>query len=209
MIPSITKKHALAVLGALSIALHPGFAAAQPSPAKAVAAAGAPAPEAAPAPAEQLASGRYSESGSLRLGGSLGADIFSSTAGFRIQVDGQYALYEVAPWLYLDLAAQMAGVFASGMTILELVPKARLRYVALDPLILYGDAGLGFAFSSLAAAGGSDAHLWGDLRFAGGVQYRLTPELDLVVEPVGLNVYFGTGSAFHYSILAGILYRFP
>jgi len=54
----------------------------------------------------------------------------------------------------------------------------------------------------------SSSDTWGVLRFAGGVQYKLTPQVVLVGEPVGLNIYFGTGSGFQYGLAAGVLYRF-
>lgn len=151
--------------------------------------------------------GRYSESGALRLGASLGPDFFSSTTGLRLQGDAQYTLLEVSPRVYLDFAGQFAGVFASGATILDLVPKARIRYALLDPLSIYGDAGLGLAFASLSAGPVSETQLWGVLRFAGGLQYQFTPSWAVTLEPLGLNVYFGSNSSFHYSILVGFLYR--
>jgi hypothetical protein len=187
MTPSNTTKLILAFAAVFLIVLLPGPVAAQT--------------------AEQPVLGRYSESHALRLGVSAGPDFFSSTTGFRVQGDAQYTLFEVAPQLYFDLAGQVAGVFASGVTILELVPKARLRYTLLDPLSLYADAGLGFAFTSLSLNGGSSTQGNGNLRFAGGLQYKFTPKWSVILEPVGLNIYFGNAAAFHYSILAGFLFR--
>jgi opacity protein-like surface antigen len=206
MISSNTTKLALAVSAALFIALPPRLATAQSSPAEAAASVDKLA--VAAAPAEKPILGRYSEIGALRIGASVGPDFFSSTTGFRVQGDLQYTLFEVAPRMYLDVAAQVGAVFASGVTTIDfIVPKARVRYTFLDPLQLYGDAGLGLAFTSVSVPGGSDTNLLGNLRFAGGAQYKLTPDLSVTLEPVGLNIYFGTNSAFHYSILAGILYR--
>jgi hypothetical protein len=187
MNPSNPKRPILALSAVLLVALLPGLVAAQTT--------------------ERPIFGRYSENGALRMGASVGPDFFSSTTGLRLQGDAQYTLLEVSPRVYLDFAGQFAAVFASGVTVLDLVPKARIRYALLDPLSLYGDAGLGLAYSSLSAGPLSNTQLWGVLRFAGGLQYQISPNWGVTLEPLGLNVYFGTSSSFHYSILAGFLYR--
>ncbi len=198
---SDTKRRLLwAAPAALVIALAPAGARAQSAPR-------ASAPAAKPADELRPLLGRSSEVGALRVGGLVGPDFFSSTTGLRASLEGQFTAAEVAPYLYFDLAAQFAGVFASGATIIELVPKLRLRQVFLGQIHLYGDLGFGVAFQSLSAGTTSITNFLGDLRLAGGAELRLTPELSLVVEPVGLNIYLGSNAAFHYSLLAGALFR--
>ena len=146
-----------------------------------------------------MASAGASDVGAFEAGGTIGFQTGNGLTQFRLTGEGQYGLLTLAPQWELDLAGHI-GLLLGDFTTFEIVPAARVRYLLDNKLSVYGDGGLGIAFAS--------SNTWGVLRFAGGVQYKLTRQIILVGEPVGLNVYFGTGSGFQYGLAAGALYRF-
>lgn len=153
--------------------------------------------------------------GTLRLGGSFGLLAASGFTGFALRAQGSYALSEIDPHLFFDLAGHVGLALASGSQIFEFVPIARLRYQVKERLGLYGDGGFGLAIAHASARTdlygyryGGDTEVGALLRFSGGLQYALTPRLLFTFEPLGLHVYInGSGSTFAYSLLLGLLVR--
>ncbi len=215
---------------ALCLALLPGLATAESAPAETgsrerpVLLAYAPTNlvldvgEAAAQPARSYSA---SEVGSFALGPTIGFITGNSITQFRITGEAQYTITELSPRFYLDLAGHV-GLFLGGVsgcpagvscsaTTFEIVPAARFRYALDNKLSFYGDGGLGVAFFSSTVSVGpfsaSVSETWGVFRIAGGIQYKVTPNVILLGEPVGLNVYFGTGSGFMYSLAGGVLFK--
>jgi hypothetical protein len=149
-----------------------------------------------------------SDVGAFAAGGTVGFQTGNSLTQFRLTGEGQYGLLMLQPQLELDLAGHLGLLVGDSVTTFEIVPEARIRYLVDRKLSLYGDAGLGIAFASVSVGPASASQTWGLLRFAGGVQYKITPQVILLGEPIGLNLYFGTGSGFQYGLAAGALYRF-
>ena len=132
-------------------------------------------------------------------GGTLGVQTGNGVTQFRMTAEGQYGLMKLQPQVELDAAGHI-GLLVGDSTTFEIVPAARVRYLADQNLSFYGDGGLGIAFASSST--------WGILRFAAGAQYRVTPQVSVMVEPVGLNIYFGSGAGFQYGFALGALYAF-
>ncbi len=149
-----------------------------------------------------------SDVGTLKLGASAGLFASSFSTGFKLNLDGAYTISEIQPRLFLEGAGQIGFMWGSdGVSIYEFLPKARVRYALSDQLSLYGDAGIGLAFIHVSVGNFSDTTTCALIRFAGGVQYALMPNIELVLEPVGLNIYPASGSGFAYTLLAGALFR--
>ena len=146
--------------------------------------------------------------GAFAAGPTIGFQTGNGVTQFRLTGEAQYGLLTLAPQWELDLAGHFGVLFGDNLTTIEIVPEARFRYFLDNKLSLYGDGGFGIAFASVSVGPVSASQTWGVLRFAGGVQYKITPQVILMGEPVGLNIYFGTGSGFQYGLAAGVLYRF-
>ena len=158
--------------------------------------------------AAPMTSGSNSDIGAVSAGGTVGFQTGDGLTQFRLTGEGQYGLLRLAPQVELDLAGHLGLLVGDSVTTFEIVPEARVRYILDSNLSIYGDGGLGLAFASFSVGPVSSSETWGLLRFAGGVEYKLTPHVVLIGEPVGLNIYFGTGSGFQYGLAAGALYRF-
>ncbi len=156
--------------------------------------------------------GRY-EVGSVWLGGTIGPQFGSGFTAFRITAEVQATLAELGPRAYFDLAGHWGGIFGGvgfgNLAIIEFIPAARFRFVLQDKVSLYGDFGIGpaFAIFSFPAPFSGTTEVWGNFRIAGGIQYRVTPTVALWAEPLGMNIYFGSGSEFMYSLAFGALFR--
>jgi hypothetical protein len=225
-------KNLLMASAALALAFLPGLAAASapdgvlqmdltatpPTPPKKVTPAAVPAatkpaevavPRTAPAPARAPAS----EVGNFELGGTAGLGFGSGWTSFRVNAGPQYTILQLAPNIYMDIAGHAGLAFGSGLTLIEIVPAARFRYLLNDTISFYGDGGFGIGFASLPSVNvggveyGGGSQTWGIFRIASGIHYKVTPTIDLVGEPVGLNIYFGTGSSFVYSLAVGALFK--
>jgi hypothetical protein len=158
----------------------------------------------------------HGEVGTFALGGDLGIDFGSNGlgAGLRLDGNGFYTVTELAPRLMLDVGGNLAfihngcSVGDCGLNKFEIAPTARLRYHATPVIQVYGDVGLGLVFASSTGQATGNA-TGGVFKIAGGGLYQLQDRLFLLFQPIGLNFDFGYGgSFFHYSILAGIQYRF-
>lgn len=170
-----------------------------------------PAVTAAAAPVKPATTTSYSygsEIGSFHLGGALGLGLGSDWTAFRIEARPQYTLLQLSPNFYLDIAGHLGfDIGNHGSKLFEIVPAARFRYLLNDKIAFYGDGGAGIAFYSMSEGGFSSSATWGVIRFAGGIQYKVAPTIYLVGEPMGLNIYFGDGSTFVYSLAVGALFR--
>ncbi len=170
------------------------------------------------APGARAAPAHGSDVGQLALGGSLGFGAGDFTTVFKLNGDVQYTLSEISPRVYFDLAGHVGIGFGSSTILFEVVPKARIRYALDNKLSFYGDGGFGFALwhvsvdfpgfppfippSTISSTNG-----YALLRFSGGIQYKVTPTVILVGEPVGLNIYLGSGTGFQYSFMVGALFK--
>ncbi len=187
-----------AASAALALALAPGRAAAAPAAARA-------------APA------RYSDAGQLAAGVALGFGVGDVTTLFKVNGEVQYTVSQISPTTSFDLAGHLGLGFGSSAFLFEALPKARFRYSVDGRLSLYGDGGIGFALWHVTAPdivtpfgtlpGASTDTPYALVRFAGGIQYKVSPSVILVGEPLGLNIYFGSGSVFQYSLMLGALFR--
>ncbi len=161
------------------------------------------------------AAGGRGEVGSFWLGGTLGPQFGTDYSAFRFTLEMQATLAQLGPRVYFDLAGHVGFILGSfgfgNLDIIEFIPAARFRFLLPDErLSLYADIGLGPAFAVFsypAFTFASVTYGWGNFRMAGGIQFKVTPTIALWAEPVGLNVYFGTGSEFMYSMAFGALFR--
>jgi hypothetical protein len=143
---------------------------------------------------------------SLAIGGLAGFGVGDFTT-FKLHGEGQYTLLPLAPKMSLAIAGHVGLDLKDSYLGLEFVPKGRVLYTLDDKLAFYGDVGFGLAIIHVSAGNLSETDLAGLLRFAGGAEFKLTEGIYLVGEPVGLNLYFKSGSAFQYSILVGALFK--
>jgi hypothetical protein len=159
----------------------------------------------------------HGEVGTFALGGDLGLDFGSNGlgAGLRLDGNGYYTLAELAPNVLFDLGGSLAfmhngcSVGDCGISKFQISGDGRIRYKLQPNISLYGDAGLGLVFASGTGTWGGST-TGGVFKITGGGMYQVKDQLYLVFEPLGLNFDFGagTGSYFHYSIVAGVQYRF-
>jgi hypothetical protein len=221
---------------ALALSLLPAATAAQSAPAK-KAAAKKPAPaeatalDAAPAPREEMTTSESSRASPFGVGLFLGPSFEGSTAA-KIRVEGTMALAQLSPRMSLELVLPAALAFWSQDQIpglvgqppyrassvrFELVPSARLLLSLSREISLYGDGGLGFGYYHASLENvpvgtpvpTTSTDATAVFRLAAGGSYALGDQFRFLVEPVGLNFYFGSGgSTFVYSLLLGASYRF-
>jgi hypothetical protein len=214
----------LAAAAAFAISFAP-VASAQTAPEKKTTASKrntAPAAATDPAPAPRMRETRYPYNVGVVLGPS-----FEGATAFKFRLEGAMSLQPLSRDVGLDLVLPLGFAFwgqsytlpfVGGYDVsyfrFELVPSARFTFPVAREITLYGDAGLGFGYESVsisstfAVPGAEASGAFGVFRLAGGGFYNLNEHWRLVLEPVGLNFYFGTGSGFAYSILLGANYRF-
>lgn len=214
-----------AAAAALALALVPALAAAQTAPAKKTSRP-APAEATSPSPAPRASSG-----GTLPYAVSFGiGPSFEGATALKLRLEGSMVMKPLFPNSTFELAlplniafwSQTVGVFppytaSYSYVRFELVPTARVSAPVARDLGLYGDVGLGFqyysvSFSSNLPAGfpysATASGAGGLFKLAGGGYYALDPHWRLLLEPIGLNFYFGGGSGFVYTLMFGASYRF-
>lgn len=215
----------LAAAAALALSFAPA-ASAQTSPEKKRTAASkrttAPAAATDPAPAPRMRETRYPYNVGVLLGPS-----FEGATTFKLRLEGAMSLQPLSREVGLDIVLPIGlafwgqdytvpgfGTYSVSYFRFELVPSARFTFPVAREITLYGDAGLGFGYESVTVSsnfvvvGAASSGAFGVFRLAGGGFYNLNPQWRLVLEPIGLNFYFGSGSGFAYSILFGANYRF-
>lgn len=156
---------------------------------------------------------------------------FESGTAFKMRFEGSMALKPLFPNSEFELALPVSltfwgesgslgfnATYDASYTRFEIVPTARISTPVANGLALYGDAGLGFQFYSGSVTTHappatpyftvSTSGAGGIFKLAIGGHYALAPSWRLFIEPVGLNLYFGDGSGFVYTIMLGGQYRF-
>lgn len=92
---------------------------------------------------------------------------------------------------------------------IEAAVAAEIVYVISRPFQFYAQAGFGLAWSHVTVEQAfvgyqRDSSLAGVLRIVPGLRYALSETLQLVAAPLGIEIYFGSGSSFLLSFLFGV-----
>jgi hypothetical protein len=149
-----------------------------------------------------------SEVGALWFGGGLGLDLASGYTGFAVRLQMVYTLSEIDPKLYFELVGNVSASFGSNSQFYGIIPAARIRYGVSPKVAIYGDGGIGLDIVHVSVGGFSETKLGGILHFGSGFLVNLSPRVNLMIEPVGVNVHFYSGgSTFIYGIMVGALFR--
>lgn len=214
----------LAAAAAFALSFAPA-ASAQTAPEKKVATSkrnAAPAAATDPSPAPRV---RESTRYPYYLGVAIGPS-FEGATTFKLRLEGGMTLQPISRDVGLDLVLPLGfafwgqdygspfGSYSVSYFRFELVPSARFTFPVAREFTLYADAGLGFAYYSVSVSSttfpvsAASSGASGVFRLAGGGFYNLNDRWRLVLEPIGLNFYFGSGSGTAYSILFGVNYRF-
>ncbi|BDG07804.1 hypothetical protein [Anaeromyxobacter paludicola] len=125
------------------------------------------------------------------------------SSGPKMGVEALYAFGEIAPKLDLDAGGRFSFTYVDPISIFELVPEARLSTPIGPRLKLYGETGLGLALLT----GGGDNSLAGVLRFGFGGTYALSNKVNLLVEPLGFNIYLKSGSHTIMNVAIGLQFK--
>ncbi len=123
--------------------------------------------------------------------------------GPKLGIEALYAFGEIAPKLDLDAGARFSFSYLNPFSIFEIVPEARLSSPLSPKFALYGETGLGLGLIT----GGGSTDLSGVLRFAAGGAYALSPKVNLLVEPLGFNIYFKSGSFTTLNVALGLQFK--
>jgi len=126
------------------------------------------------------------------------------SAGPKMGVEAMYAFGEIAPKLDFDAGGRFSFSYLDPISVFELVPEARLSTPVGPRLKLYGETGLGLG---LVTGGGGGNELGGVLRFGFGGTYALSPKVNLLLEPLGFNIYFKTGSFTTLNVAVGLQFK--
>ncbi|HZZ83010.1 MAG TPA: hypothetical protein VFE30_00580 [Anaeromyxobacteraceae bacterium] len=130
------------------------------------------------------------------------------SVGPKIGIEAMYSFGELAPKLELEAGGRFAFTHLGAdfpfdsLNIFEVVPEARLLIPLSPKLRVYGETGLGLA---LVSNGGNSVA--GALRFGFGGTWQLSPTVNLLVEPIGFNTYFKSGSLTTYNLAVGLQFR--
>ncbi len=154
-------------------------------------------------PAAANAQARTSTSGAgVWLGGLFGAEL-GDADGYQIRFDGEVPIARLAP----NVQVSGVGSFSySGLehdlNVIELVPAARLNYLAAPQFGVYGDLGLGFvhAWNHNVSASGAT------MRFAGAAFYEMTSAVRFVGE-FGIHPHFGDYDQTTVTLMLGVKFR--
>ncbi len=214
--------------------------AAKPAPAPARAPAATPAatvldPE--PAPAEEPVDGAW------RIGPVLGFEFGMGDWEYdsvKVRIDAQRTIRQLSPVSTLSFVGSLSVAHPAGTksvpvvidpylgivqsqtlewdaNVFELVPAARVTYVATPRVSLYADGGLGLVYTAARtylppAAAGLKTDLVEDgvggvLRLAGGLVFTPSPALRVGVEVIGLHIRFGDGPGTGFALAASVSHR--
>jgi len=193
----------------------------------------APEPPAAPEPADD----------GWRVGPVLGFEFGMGDLEYdavKVRIDAQHAIRQLSPEATLSFVGSLSVAHPSGnktvpvvidpffgivesarfewdANVFELVPAARVTYVASTKLSFFADGGLGLAYTAahvyvppLAAGLKPDLvedGVGGVLRLAGGLVFTPSRALRVAIEAVGLNVRFGNGPGTSFGLAASISHR--
>jgi hypothetical protein len=215
----------------------PALAAPRPAPAPAVSAADEDGPRLPSGPPASWFGDRDWRATSL-LGFEFGNGDASYSA-LKVRLDAERTLETLTPRTTLGLVLSLGMVHASdsksisvpggfglptvvslkwSANAFELVPSARLTFAFAPKLWVYGDGGLGIAYTASTGAtlavpglgtvkaGVSDG-TGAVLRLAGGLVFAPTQDLRLGAELIGLDIHFGSGLGSSFSILATASHR--
>ena len=139
-------------------------------------------------PAAAQAQAKSSGGSGVWLGGAFGLESGEDFSGYKLRFEGE------VPVVRLSQTVQVYGVGAISyaglshdVSVLTLVPAARLNWSASREIGAYGDVGLGF-YHAWVSGGSSDSGA--TMRFLAGGYYEMRPTTRFFVE-AGLNPYFG------------------
>ena len=213
-------------------------AAKQAAPARAPAA-----PVVAPEPAPEPAAAPEPADDGWTVGPVLGFEFGMGDLEYdavKIRIDAQHAIRQLSPEATLSFVGSLSVAHPSGnktipvvidpffgvvetakfewdANVFELVPAARVTYVASSKVSFYADGGLGLAYTAahvyvppLAAGLKPDLvedGVGGVLRLAGGLVFTPSRSLRVAIEAVGLNVRFGNGPGTSFGVAASISHR--
>ncbi len=160
-------------------------------------------------PAAAQAQSRRSSSGSgVWLGGAFGLETGDNFSGYKLRFEGEVPVIRLSPTLqvYGVGAVSYAGL-SHDVSVLTLVPAARINWAASREIGAYGDVGLGF-YHAWVSGGGSDSGA--TMRFLAGGYYEMNTSTRFFVE-AGINPYFGDfggkTSMTSFTLLLGAKFR--
>jgi opacity protein-like surface antigen len=171
--------------------------------------------------AAAAAPARAPAGGGTEIGAFIGLEDGDGDTGFSLRLDGEFPYSALNPdvrlsfvgsvgWSRWDFDTGFGGADAS-LNILKFVPAARFSFGRSPTLRPYADAGIGlyYARQSVDIPGfGSDSSSDVSIlmRFAGGLQFQLSPTMSLGAE-IGLTPYFGDVDDTTFSLMFGAMFR--
>jgi hypothetical protein len=181
--------------------------------------------------------------GGWRIGSALGFEFGMGDWEYdsvKVRIDAQRTIQQLSPVSTLSFVGSLSVAHPAGTktvpvvidpfsgivqsetlewdaNVFELVPAARVTYVATPRVSLYADGGLGLVYTAARtylppAAAGLKTDLVEDgvggvLRIAGGLVFTPSPALRVGVEVIGLHLRFGDGPGTGFALAASVSHR--
>jgi len=196
-----------------------------------------------PAHATPVASAVDEPSPEWRVGPALGFELGLGDQDYtapKLRIDAQRAIRRVSPETTLSFVGTFSVTHPSGKetvpvafnpffgglqtaevqwdaNVFELVPAARVTYVAGPKLNLFADGGLGLVYTAARTylppiAGLQSSELVGSgvggvLRLAAGLEFTPSPGFRVAIQAIGLDIRFGKGPGSAFDMVASVSHR--
>jgi len=136
--------------------------------------------------------------------GILGGAEFGEFSGFQLRADGEVPIVRANPRLQVSgvLSLSYAGL-EDDLSVLEILPAARLTYTASPQFGVYGDLGLGFA----RAAQGDNSDTGATMRIGAGAFYQMNRQVAFPFELM-IHPHFGDYNETTATLMFGAKFRF-
>jgi opacity protein-like surface antigen len=155
----------------------------------------------------------------LSIGGWVGYEM-GDADGFQLRADAELPFQQLTPQIKLSFVGSLGYTFGSydafgedvSVNRLKIVPAARFTLPVNPQLSLFGDAGLGFHYTSVSfdlgipGADFDDSELGFMLRLAAGAFFEVNPQLRVGGQIV-LDPMFGDYDDTTFAIMAGAMFR--
>ncbi len=157
----------------------------------------------------------------------------------KVRIDAQRAIRRVSPETTLSFVATLSVTHPSGKetvpvafnpffgvqtaevqwdaNVFELVPAARVTYVAGPKLNLFADGGLGLVYTAgrtylppiagLQTSELVESGAGAVLRLAAGLEFTPSPGLRVAIQAIGLDIRFGKGPGSAFDMVASVSHR--
>lgn len=169
-------------------------------------------------PARSSAASTAPASKALSIGGFVGYE-WGDADGFQLRVDGEMPFQQLTPQIRLSLVGSVGysrasyDFFGGDLTVsrFKVVPAARFTLPLNPQLSVFGDAGLGFHYTSVsfnytAFGDVSDSDFSFMLRFGAGGFFQVNPRTRigaaLMIDPM-----FGDYDDTTFALLVGLMYQ--